>query len=126
MADYQQTLVEALQEVDDALINEDRQQVYLKRLRDQLDTSENVVANLRLRYLRGATDYLDVLDALLTQQQLQLDLLTGRYQLLDYRINLYRALAGPIDDRPIGPATDDDAGQTTASRPPRVQSPSSS
>ncbi|ROO26424.1 hypothetical protein SAJA_11320 [Salinisphaera japonica YTM-1] len=126
VADYQQTLVEALQEVDDALINEDRQQVYLKRLREQLDTSENVVANLRLRYLRGATDYLDVLDALLTQQQLQLDLLTGRYQLLDYRINLYRALAGPIDDRPIGPATDNDAGQTTASRPPRVQSPSSS
>ena len=126
VAEYQQTLAEALQEVDDALINEDRQKVYLKHLRKQLDISENVVANLRLRYLRGATDYLDVLDALLTQQQLQLDLLTGRYQLLDYRINLYRALAGPIDDRPIGPATDDDAGQTTASRPPRVQSPSSS
>ena len=126
VADYQQTLSEALQEVDDALINEDRQQVYLKRLREQLDISENVVANLRLRYLRGATDYLDVLDALLTQQQLQLDLLTGRYQLLDYRINLYRALAGPIENRPIGPAGDGDNDDTSDSAAARTSTDAAS
>ena len=102
VADYQQTLLEALQEVDDALVNERQQTRYLQRLNKQLDISKDVVANLRLRYLRGATSYLDVLDALLNRQQLQVDQLTGKRQLLDYRINLYRALAGSIDDPTIG------------------------
>jgi len=103
VADYQQTLLEALQETEDALTNEYRQQRYLERLDEQLRLSRETVDNLRLRYLRGATDYLDVLDALLTRQDLQVEYLTARRQLLDYRINLYRALAGDIES---GPRTD--------------------
>ncbi|WP_423823017.1 efflux transporter outer membrane subunit [Salinisphaera sp. SPP-AMP-43] len=115
VADFQQTLLEAVQEVDDALVNERQQRDYLAKTAQQLKLSKQIVANLRLRYLRGATNYLDVLDALLNRQQLQLDNLSGRYQLLDYRINLYRALAGPIDAPAIGrsgpdTATDQDAG----------------
>lgn len=120
IADYQQTLLEALQEVDDALVNERQQQQYLDRLNKQLSTSRHVVANLRLRYLRGATSYLDVLDALLSRQQLQIDRLTGKRQLLDYRINLYRALAGRIEDADIGvqhPVADESpAAQQTQTR----------
>lgn len=41
-----------------------------------------------------------MLDALLTRQNLQVDYLAARRQLLDYRINLYRALAGDIDSLP--------------------------
>ena len=100
VADYQQSLLEALQETEDALANEYRQKRYLERLDEQLRLSRESVSNLRLRYLRGATDYLDVLDALLTRQNLQVDYLAGRRQLLDYRINLYRALAGDIDSLP--------------------------
>ena len=94
VADYQQTLLEALQETEDALTNEYRQQRYLERLDEQLRLSRETVDNLRLRYLRGATDYLDVLDALLTRQDLQVEYLTARRQLLDYRINLYRGPCG--------------------------------
>ena len=97
---YQQTLLQALQEVGDALVNETQQQKFLGHLDKQLTLSRQAVANLRLRYLRGATSYLDVLNALLTYQQLQVNRLTGRRQLLDYRINLYRALAGGIGPRP--------------------------
>lgn len=100
VADYQQTLLEALQETEDALTNESRQQRYIERLDEQLRLSRETVDNLRLRYLRGATDYLDVLDALLTRQDLQVEYLTARRQLLDYRINLYRALAGDIAGTP--------------------------
>jgi len=128
VADYQQALLEGLQETEDALTNEFRQQRFLVRLDRQLDLSSKTVANLRLRYLRGATDYLDVLDALLTGQSLQVDALTARRQLLDYRINLYRALAGGVgnarllarDDpdtsaAPVPIATPDDA--TADNRP---------
>ena len=106
VADYQQTLLEALQETEDALTNEYRQQRYIERLDEQLRLSRETVENLRLRYLRGATDYLDVLDALLTRQDLQVESLAAQRQLLDYRINLYRALAGDIDS---APRTDIDA-----------------
>lgn len=98
VADYQQALLEGLQETENALTNEFRQKRFIVRLDKQLDLSQRTVANLRLRYLRGATDYLDVLDALLTGQNLQVDALTAKRQLLDYRINLYRALAGGVGD----------------------------
>lgn len=113
VANYQQALLEALQDVDDALVNERQQQAYLGRLNKQLALSGHVVANLRLRYLRGATSYLDVLDALLNRQKLQINRLTGERQLLDYRINLYRALAGRIDDPDIG-VKHSEADNTTA------------
>ncbi|GAB3670710.1 efflux transporter outer membrane subunit [Salinisphaera aquimarina] len=101
VADYQQALLDGLQETEDALTNEYRQKRYLVRLDKQLALSKETVDNLRLRYLRGATDYLDVLDALLTRQNLQVDKLTAQRQLLDYRINLYRALAGGVGDASI-------------------------
>lgn len=126
VADYQQALLEGLQETEDALTNEFRQKRYLSRLDKQLDLSSETVANLRLRYLRGATDYLDVLDALLTGQNLQVDALTARRQLLDYRINLYRALAGGVGDARMLGRDDLNANappvplseQTTASKAP--------
>ncbi|MES1927056.1 efflux transporter outer membrane subunit [Salinisphaera sp. T31B1] len=119
LADYQQALLEGLQETEDALTNEYRQQRYLVRIDRQLDLSEDVVANLRLRYLRGATDYLDVLDALLTRQSLQVDRLTAQRQLLDYRINLYRSLAGGVGDaRLLGRDRRDTDAPPVPLRPP--------
>lgn len=101
LAGYQQSLLEAVAEVEDALINAYRQRRYIERLDEQLQLSAETVDNLRLRYLRGAADYLDVLDALLTRQDLQVEYLSARRQLLDYRINLYRALAGGVGDAPM-------------------------
>ncbi|WP_123591956.1 efflux transporter outer membrane subunit [Salinisphaera orenii] len=101
LAGYQQSLLEALAEVEDALTNEYRQRRYIEHLDEQLRLSAETVDNLRLRYLRGAADYLDVLDALLTRQDLQVEYLSARRQLLDYRINLYRALAGGVGEASI-------------------------
>ena len=101
LAGYQQSLLEALAEVEDALTNEYRQRRYIEHLDEQLRLSAETVDNLRLRYLRGAADYLDVLDALLTRQDLQVEYLSARRQLLDYRIHLYRALAGGVGEASI-------------------------
>jgi outer membrane protein TolC len=49
---------------------------------------------IRLRYINGAIDFLRVLSAVLSQQSLERNLLQAQVQLIEYRINLYRALAG--------------------------------
>ena len=97
LAVYQQSMLEALREVEDALVNEYHQKRFLVGIDEQLVLSAQALENLRLRYLRGATDYLDVLNALLTRQQLQVDRLAGQRALLGFRINLYRALAGGLE-----------------------------
>jgi outer membrane protein TolC len=59
--------------------------------------AEQVGELVRDRYLRGNLDYLRVLDALLNRQSLERNHLTARRQLLQNRIDLYRALAGGLD-----------------------------
>lgn len=92
--DYGQAVLTALTEVEDALVQERRQREYLASLNKQLELAGQVIRSLRDRYLKGAVDYQRVLDALLSQQQLQRDLLTGRRELLENRITLCRALGG--------------------------------
>jgi len=92
--DYGQAVLTALTEVEDALVQERRQREYLASLSRQLELAGQVTRSLRDRYLKGAVDYQRVLDALLSQQQLQRDLLTGQRELLENRITLCRALGG--------------------------------
>ncbi len=91
---YAQTILEALGEVEDALIQEQRQGDYISSLNQQLDLAGQVTERVRDRYLKGAVDYQRVLDALLSQQQLQRSLLTARQEQIQYRINLCLALGG--------------------------------
>ena len=55
-----------------------------------------IYKRLRIEYLNGVTDYIEVLRALNNEHQLQRDLLTARRSLLTFRVALYRALAGGI------------------------------
>ncbi|MBN2233248.1 MAG: efflux transporter outer membrane subunit [Deltaproteobacteria bacterium] len=93
---YGQTVLEALAEVEGALAREERQRQHIASLQRQLDHADRVAGLLRDTYVRGAVDYLRVLDALLTQQGLEQHLVAARQQLVSYRIALYRALAGGI------------------------------
>lgn len=94
ISDYEQAVLEAIRDVEDALSAEHRQRERLESLRQQRQLAEQVLTRLRSRYTRGATDYLDVLDALTREQQLQRQVLTARRRLLANRITLYRTLAG--------------------------------
>lgn len=91
---YEQTMLQAIHDVEDALSAERHQHDKVKSLQQQLELANSVLEQLRGRYTRGAADYLDVLDALLSQQQLQRQLLTARRLLLEDRVTLYRTLAG--------------------------------
>ena len=94
---YSQTLLEAVGEVQDALVSEKHQMDYIQSLHTQLELSKGIVSNTLLQYQNGSMDYLRVLTAVTTKQKLQLQYISAQQQGLTARISLYRALAGNWD-----------------------------
>ena len=102
---YGQTVIEALSEVETALGRERRQRLFLDSLNVQLDLADQVVETIRSSYLSGQSDYLDVLDALTSRQSLQLEELGARGDLVGFRVDLCRAIAGGWSLSEAEPAT---------------------
>ncbi|MBE0468310.1 MAG: efflux transporter outer membrane subunit [Methyloprofundus sp.] len=91
---YATALQQAIQEIEDALIQEQQQQQLIISLDKQHQLSEQATLQIRLRYMYGAIDFLRVLTIQITQQSLERSQILAKRQLLEYRIQLYRALAG--------------------------------
>lgn len=94
VAAYQQKVLSAFQEVEDALVNNFATEQRVKRL---AETAQATGATLRLstdRYLAGLVDYLPVLTAQRSDFETRNRLLTAQRQLLADRISLARALGG--------------------------------
>lgn len=94
---YGQTVLQALQEVEDAMIRENLQKDRIGYLENQLDLAERAFQQLRVEYLNGSIAYLDVLVSLDQMQQLKRDLVNAELNLLLFRLALYRALAGGFE-----------------------------
>ncbi|WP_435102414.1 efflux transporter outer membrane subunit [Arhodomonas sp. AD133] len=92
--EYAQAAVDAAAEVEQALIAERTDRRVLQGLERELELAERAHQQLRLRYLKGAANYLDVLDALSSLQDTQRDVLEARWELLLDRIALIRTVAG--------------------------------
>lgn len=114
LGDYAQTVAEAVREVEDVLVTEQRQATYIALLQDQLDASRMSMKDARLQYLNGQSDYLSYLTAWSSVQSLQRQLVDEQATRIKYRVTLYRALGGSwsqeittpdsapkIDDHPI-------------------------
>jgi len=95
--EYGQTVLTAFQEVEDALIQEQKQLEQIQIIEDQIELTQQTYEQLRFEYLNGLSNYLDVLTALTQEQQLRRDLLAANRLLLEFRIGLYRALAGGFE-----------------------------
>ncbi|MDF1869006.1 MAG: efflux transporter outer membrane subunit [Phycisphaerales bacterium] len=91
---YGQAVLTALHEVETALVQERQQVLYVESLSRQFDTAQKVVERVRDSYLSGQSEYLNVLDAQTSVQQLEIQLLEARRVLINDRVNLFRALAG--------------------------------
>ncbi len=89
---YGQTILDALKEVEDAMVQEQRQREFITSIDKQLTLAGQVIQRVRDRYLQGTMDYQRVLDALLSQQTLERSLLTARQTLVQNRIDLCLAL----------------------------------
>ena len=122
---YRQAVLQAVEEVETALAQEQQYRQLLESLQRQLVLADRTVERLRDSYSKGAVDYLRVLDALLTQQGLQRAELQTRRNLIWERIRLCRALAGGWDlSRPEG-VLESRGATTVGSQPGRISAASS-
>lgn len=94
VANYGNTVVTAIMEVQNALIREQQRRLSVEHLEEQVDASEKQLREARSRYSHGLSDYLPVLTALRTLQSAEQSLLEARRQLLTHRVDLYRAMGG--------------------------------
>ncbi|MDT0675860.1 efflux transporter outer membrane subunit [Autumnicola musiva] len=101
---YGQTVLTAFREVEDAMVREIKQKEQLEVLQRRTELAEKTSRQLRLEFLNGISEYLDVLLTLDQEQQLERDILEARQSLLEIRVALYRALAGGFEpERPAEP-----------------------
>ncbi|MFW6161311.1 MAG: efflux transporter outer membrane subunit [Planctomycetota bacterium] len=91
---YGRAVLEAVQEVEDALVEERQQRAFLASTERQLELASRAAEETRARYVKGAEDYLRVLDAVQSLQRLQRERRTAQRRLIEFRIDLYRALGG--------------------------------
>ncbi len=91
---YGQSILTAFGEVEDALVRERRQREYLASLEKQIALSTVALQRIRQGYVQGTNDFLRVLDAVSTDQELQRTYLAARRTLIQQRIALCRALGG--------------------------------
>lgn len=98
LAGYTRAVLGAFREVEDALAVERARSEQLRHLEQQVEWARQASAQLRRQYLNGLGGYLDVLTALTEEQELQRALLTVQRQRLASRVELYRALAGPLEE----------------------------
>lgn len=94
LAAYRQTVLNAIREVEDALISEVKLREHLERLEAQLDAAQKALEEARERYRNGLIDYLPVLTQLLAVQNLERTRIQRKADVLTARIDLYRSLGG--------------------------------
>jgi NodT family efflux transporter outer membrane factor (OMF) lipoprotein len=100
LAAYGQSFIEAVAEVDSLLFAERQQRERVRLLAVRNGALESAVAESRGRYAAGQGDYLDVLTALDDLQETQRELLAARRELVQFRIDLHRAVGGGLGDAP--------------------------
>ncbi|OIQ51709.1 Toluene efflux pump outer membrane protein TtgI precursor [Pseudodesulfovibrio hydrargyri] len=101
---YKSTVYTAFKEVEDALAEETWQKRYLEALSAQLEASRVSLREAVSRYTQGLDDYLPVLSALMSVQDLEVTMVTERTNLMLYRVALYRALGGTWTDSLTDPS----------------------
>ena len=94
LAAFSEAFLHALQEVEDALARERNQIELLAEITAQITLAERQLQAARTSYTDGVAEYLDVINAVQTQQSLQRQQVSAHKQLLSYRASLYRALGG--------------------------------
>jgi len=91
---YGQTVLVSLQEVEDALVQEAKQDRYVESLRQQLALAGEATNRTRETYSTTGRDFLRYLTTLLGYQRLERTHLAAQRDLVLLRVDLYRALAG--------------------------------
>ena len=105
LALYHQSVLTAVQEVEGALVREEKIREHIRATEKQLQAAQSALNEAGARYMNGLNDYLPVLTQLLSVQNLEKDLIARSKDLLDARISLYRAIGGTWTDDLPSPTT---------------------
>ncbi|MCF7805129.1 MAG: TolC family protein [Candidatus Marinimicrobia bacterium] len=97
LSEFGQTILRAFQEVENALVQEAKQAERVASIEEQVSLAEQTYEQLQQEYFNGVGNYIDVLTTLTDLQQLRRSLLSSRLTLIEYRVALYRALAGGFE-----------------------------
>ncbi|GLQ91404.1 efflux transporter outer membrane subunit [Dyella acidisoli] len=93
-ANYQRTVLEAIEDVDNAVTNYNAEHARVEQLIAQAEQSRRAAELARIRYQEGATGYLELLDAERVQLAAE-DALAQSESAIDTRaVALYKALGG--------------------------------
>lgn len=93
---FGQVLLQAILEVENALVQESKQLEYIVELEGQIVIADASLEEARRRYADGIGEqsFIQILSALSTQQQIEQTLLSAKQQALSHRVQLCRALGG--------------------------------
>ena len=94
---WSQTILEALQDVETALTQEQQQTQLLENLNVQLRLARQTYERNGQSFIKGQIDYIRVLESLQSLQALERSVVRAHRTLVQRRIDLYRSIAGPCD-----------------------------
>ena len=94
LSSYEQTVLEALAEVESTLVAYEREKVRRDRLREAVEATERTVELVRTQYLSGLTDFQSFLDAQRSLFDQQDELASSEGQVVQNLVALNRALGG--------------------------------
>jgi len=104
LARYEQTVLQALEETENALVNLGQTRTEAEHLRTAVAAARQAVTLAEQRYQAGVAEYLTVLDAQRALLALENQLATTETRLLTAHVAVYKALGGgwEIETRPGG------------------------
>jgi multidrug efflux system outer membrane protein len=94
LAAYEQTVLRALQETEDALVTHARSREQLQQLSEAATASQTAARLARLRFENGAVDFLQVLDAERSLLTIEDSLARSRADTATSLVAVYKALGG--------------------------------
>jgi len=101
VAQYEQTVLKALEETENALVTHARSRDQLVHAADAAEQSAAAARLARVRYEGGVVDFLEVLDAERTQLQADDELAQTRTQAVTSLVAVYKALGGAWEGAPF-------------------------
>jgi outer membrane protein TolC len=110
MAEYEQTVLRALEETENAFVSYCEQQQRLVKLNEQARESARASAIARARYREGVADFLALLDAERTQLEAENAVAQAESQVFTSVVAVYKALGGIDVQRTAAVPAADDAG----------------
>ncbi|WP_334189579.1 efflux transporter outer membrane subunit [Noviherbaspirillum sp.] len=106
--EYRRTVIGALEEVENALVNLDAHKKQRVELQQQIDNLQVVAAQIRAQVKEGVVSQLEVFETERSLLGAQLALLANHQQILSDTVTLYKALGGgwpPVDVAAAGTAS---------------------